>query len=484
MRLADLKRATRTRRKAGPGLVLRGLGLIYLAAFTSLRSQVRGLYGSRGLLPIRDHLDAVDRAVVELPVAERERRRLRIRAVPSLLWLDSSDAGLVRLCGAGQAAGLALALGLVPRLAAAVAWAAYLSFVTAGRVFMRFQWDTLLLEAGLHALFGRPRRWLMRTLALRLQLESGIAKLASHDRTWRDLTACCHHNETQPLPTPLGWYAHHLPRRVLRFGTALALLVECGVPALLFGPRRVRKAAVAILTGFQGLIAATGNYAFFNALTAVLTFSALERPAARPTGVRRLGAALEAALEALPAGGLGVLGLTELSSTLRPRTRPIALVERLATVTAPLHAVNSYGLFSMMTTTRPEIVVEGSNDGDHWAEYPFRYKPGDPTRRPPWVAPHQPRLDWQMWFAALGPAPAWFATFLARLLEGAPDVLALLDGNPFPAAPPRFVRARLYDYEMTDLPTRRRTGAWWTRREIGSYVPACTLVNGALRFAR
>jgi hypothetical protein len=159
-------------------------------------------------------------------------------------------------------------------------------------------------------------------------------------------------------------------------------------------------------------------------------------------------------------------------------------LERATAALAPLHAVGSYGLFSVMTTARAEIVVEGSNDGQRWSAYGFRYKPGDITKKPRWVAPHQPRLDWQMWFAALGPPPSWFVAFLARLLDGSPDVRALLGRDPFPAAPPRFVRARLYDYETTDLPTRRRTGAWWRRREIGMYFPPCTLENGSLRIVR
>jgi hypothetical protein len=480
MRLAVLIRAVRARRQRRLGLVLRGLGLVYLVAFTSLRSQVRGLYGRRGIVPVRDTLDTVGQMLQSSP--EMRRARLgRFRAVPSLLWLDSSDAGLVRLATAGQAAGLAMALGVLPRLAAAVAWAAYLSFVSVGRVFLRFQWDTLLLEAGLHALFGRSRRWLMRSLAIRLQVESGVAKWASHDPCWRDLSACAHHQETQPLPTPLGWYAHHLPRRLHRLASALTLGIECGAPALLLGPRPARVAGVAVLTGFQSVIAATGNYAFFNLLTALLNQSALEPRPPRPRGLLRwIGAGLEAAL----GGALLVLGAADLAARLRPRLRRSELLDRASAAIAPLHAVGSYGLFSVMTTSRPEIVVEGSDDGQHWRAYGFRYKPGDVSRRPRWVAPHQPRLDWQMWFAALGPPPTWFAVFLARLLQGAPEVRALLGEDPFPAAPPRFVRARLYDYTATDLETRRRTGAWWARREVGTYFPTCALVDGSLRFVR
>ena len=145
--------------------------------------------------------------------------------------------------------------------------------------------------------------------------------------------------------------------------------------------------------------------------------------------------------------------------------------------TSPLRLVSGYGLFAVMTTTRPEIIVEGSDDGRVWKPYEFRYKPGDLRRRPPVVAPHQPRLDWQMWFAALGGARSerWFGPFLTRLLEGSPPVLALLAGNPFPDAPPRYVRALLYDYRFTDLGTWRRDGLWWRREPLGAFTRTVTL---------
>jgi len=437
-----------------PGLGLRGLGLIDFIAFTSLRAQVLGLYGQRGILPVRRQLDLI---------RERRGRLARLHAAPSLLWLDLSDAGLVRLCRIGQLAGAALALGVAPRLAAAVAWCAYLSFVSVGGELLRFQWDVLLLEAGLHALLGRRRRLLTRLLAFRLQLESGLAKLASHDPTWRGLNACCYHQETQPLPTPVGWYAHHLPRPIQRLGTALTLFVECAVPVLAFGPRRLRQAGFALLTGFQGLIAVTGNYAFFNWLTAVLNLTLLEqKPAPPPSRVpRRPGGRVFGAIETIAAGTVLLLGVSDLVRRLRPRSQPVAALERLEAVLAPFRVVGSYGLFSVMTTSRPEIVIEGSDDGQEWREYVLRYKPGDVMRAPRWIAPHQPRLDWQMWFAALGYPPTWFASFLERLLLR----------NPFPGRPPRYVRAVLYDYRFTDSAARRATGAWWQREEKGLYCP-------------
>jgi hypothetical protein len=280
---------------------------------------------------------------------------------------------------------------------------------------------------------------------------------------------------TQPLPTPLGWYAHHLPMPIQRLSTAVALGTELCVPFFGFGPRRLRLAGFSALTGLQAIIAATGNYGFFNLLSVVLALWFLDdqqvsrgrhRPPHPTPRWRRL---VDAAL-ALPLGAVSIFALLERFGRNAPRP-----LERLRERLAPLRSVNSYGLFSVMTTTRPEIVVEGSDDGQTWREYQFRYKPGDPRRPPRWVAPHQPRLDWQMWFAALGPPPAWFASFMLRLLESSPEVLGLLATNPFPERPPRFVRALLYDYSPTDLRTKRETGRWWDRVPLGTYFPTVSL---------
>jgi hypothetical protein len=333
---------------------------------------------------------------------------------------------------------------------------------------------------------GQPR-WLagvlLRWLAFRLHFQSGFVKLRSRDETWRRCTACAYHYETQPLPTRLGWYAHHLPRPVHRVSTAAALAIELGAPFLGFAPRPARKMGFSALAGLQALIAATGNYAFFNVLTVAIaawmldddSFHALHRlarftrrPARRRRGmlVRACGGTISGALSAV----LAIASTVTFAAHLRRRPLPTSLAA-LNRLIDPFRSVSAYGLFAVMTTARPEIVVEGSNDGAVWREYLFRYKPSRPQDAPRTVAPHQPRLDWQMWFAALGSPPSWFVAFLARLLEGSPDVLKLLKANPFPDRPPRYVRALLYRYRMTDLETKRRTGAWWQRELIGTYFP-------------
>ncbi|MDX2093046.1 MAG: lipase maturation factor family protein [Kofleriaceae bacterium] len=461
---------------------LRGLGGTYFIAFTSLARQLEGLYGKRGILPIREVLTAAK----ALPPKQR------LASVPTVFWLDASDAALVRACRAGQLSSLLLSLGIAPRWTAAASWLLYLSFVSTGRDFLSFQWDALLLENGLHAMVIAPRSrrsartaerppWaatqLMRWLAFRLQFESGYSKLASGDRTWRRGTACCYHFETQPLPTRLGWHAHQLPRWVQRLATLGTLAVELGAPFLAFMPRRVRRAGFWLLSGLQAVIAATGNYAFFNLLTVLdnvwllddeaLPWQPSHRPPARRAPARQW---LATSLATVP---LAVLAAAMLVARFRPEHRLPSSVNRALAALAPLRSINAYGLFAVMTTHRPEIVIEGSDDGVIWHAYEFRDKPGDLKRPPRLIAPHQPRLDWQMWFAALGPPRGWFVRVLARLLEGSPAVQGLLAATPFADHPPTYVRALLYEYRMTDRETRRRTGAWWQRELIGIYVPPC-----------
>jgi hypothetical protein len=303
-----------------------------------------------------------------------------------------------------------------------------------------------------------------------------------------------HHYETQPLPTRLGWYAFHLPRPFQIASTATVLGIELGAPFLTFAPRRLRRLGFAAVAGLQALIAATGNYAFFNLLTVVLSLWALDddsfrwlRGAVRarrtrraPAWIRQLAGVVEGALATALglASALAAFGRSRGTGRLaRLTARATWAAARLDRAVAPLRSINAYGLFAVMTTTRPEIAIEGSADGHAWREFTFRYKPSRPEDPPRWVAPHQPRLDWQMWFAALGEPPQWFGGLLRRLLEGSPDVLGLFRENPFPDGPPRYVRALLYRYRMTDLETKRRTGAWWRRELVGPYFPSCTLAE-------
>ena len=464
---------------------LRALGGIYLMAFTSLGRQVLGLYGSRGILPMSELFSSK-----RLAALGRERYHL----IPSLFWLDASDKTLVRGVRAGQVLAVAVMLGVAPQASLVGLWALYLSYVSAGREFLSFQWDTLLLEMGLLGILTAPgglrpgpgryepssaQVALWRMLFFRLYLGSGVAKLKSGDKTWRDLTALAYFYETAPLPTRGGWYAHHLPPRLQKLSTLAVLVLETAGPFLAFAPRRVRRLGFWCVSGLQGVILSTGNYGFFNVQSLVLGLWLLEDeslrrllPSPPPAEPRPVWRTVGAWLSAAP---LLVLGASELLARFeRPKEPPRGL-EWLEMKARPLRVVNSYGLFAVMTVRRPEIRLEGSDDGETWREYVFRYKVSDPDRAPRQVAPHQPRLDWQMWFAALGSPPSWLLALVVRLLEGSPEVLKLFARNPFPEHPPRYLRAVLDDYRMTDLETHRRTGVWWNHEPLGLYLPPLSL---------
>jgi hypothetical protein len=320
-------------------------------------------------------------------------------------------------------------------------------------------------------------------------LGSGVVNLRSGDPTWRSLTALRYHYETQPLPTWIGYYAHHLPARAQTVSCAIMFAIELGLPWLIWLPAAWRRIAAAGFVLLQVLIAATGNYAFFNLLSIALcafiagpeSWPERWRPAPAEGRVDWFGAWPRVVLIPFAAVIVLVSSVYFTEATLGigvPWPRPVIA---LARAVSPLRSINSYGLFMVMTTTRPEIVIEGSDDGATWRAYEFRYKPGDPSRRPGFVAPHQPRLDWQMWFAALGSCEQspWLDRLFQRLLEGSPPVAGLLGGNPFEAHPPRYVRALAYDYHFTDLATHRRTGQWWQRRLEGEFCPAVSRIPPA-----
>ncbi|HXX48164.1 MAG TPA: lipase maturation factor family protein, partial [Myxococcota bacterium] len=375
--------------------------------------------------------------------------------------------------------------------AAFTAWLAYLSLSCVGDVFLSFQWDALLLESGVVALFTASREprlgvWLARALLFKLMVLSGTVKLTSGDPTWRDLSALTFHYWTQPLPWESSWFAAQLPDAVQKGSTLLVFGVELLAPWGMLGTRRVRLGSGALLVSLQLLIAATGNYGFFNLLTLVLCatllddralarFAWLARPArpARWLAARRIAAG--ALLCASAVVGLERIAPRELFP--RPLRAAIALFE-------PLRSVSAYGLFAVMTQERPEIQIEGSTDGAQWRPYVFRWKPGPLDRRPGFAGPHMPRLDWQMWFAALSSCrdEAWFQAFLVRLLEGSPSVSRLLAENPFPDAPPRLLRTTLARYRFAPF-SEWREGAWWTREEVGPYCPTVELEDGHLSLA-
>jgi predicted DCC family thiol-disulfide oxidoreductase YuxK len=456
------------------------LALVWLTAFLSFGVQSGALIGSEGVLPATQYL-----ARVHDFLGARS-----LYAAPSLFWLNSSDAAIRAAWIAGAVSAVLAFFGLFWRAALFAAFLLYLSLLNTSQEFLSYQWDILLLETGFLAVFlgySGAIVWLFRWLLFRLMFLSGAVKLLSGDPTWRSGAALLVHFQTQPIPTPLAWYAHQLPAWLLISSCFLVLAIELAISFFALGPRRMRQFALPWIVALQLLIVITGNYAFFNWLAIglclfLLDDAALERwiparwrdRASRP-GRRHVPVRARAKIAI---GATAVIGLISVLFTLQTLRFPLLPAARaLISTAAPFGIAGAYGLFATMTTTRPEIVIEGSNDGSEWREYEFRYKPGPLDRKPPWAAPHQPRLDWQMWFAALGSynENVWFLNLLARLLQGDRVVLAQLGRNPFPEAPPKLLRARLYDYRFTDFSTRRQTGNWWTRTPLRLYVPAVSL---------
>ena len=434
-------------------LFLRLLGVVYLIAFASLYPQIVGLVGANGISPAADTLAAMHadygwRAYLD---------------VPSLFWLFRSDAALQTICLLGCLAALLLMLGLATRISAISAYVLYLSLITVGQPFTGFQWDALLLETGFLAIFAGAT-WLpfaYRLLLFRLMFESGFVKLTSGDPNWRNLHALRYHFFTQPLPTPLAYYMQQAPGWLLDTLTFATLVIELVAPFFLFAhPRRVRQIAAAVLVSLQLFIALTGNYGFFNLLTIILCLWALDDDCfpGRLTGLLTPPASLKLRF---PRSLNIAVAFVILLSILQVFGLQPSLLE-------PLEIVNPYGLFAVMTTSRIELVIEGSEDNLHWRPYLFRYKPGPPQGTLPLVAPYQPRLDWQMWFAPLGSPQNsfWTRTLVFRLLSAEPTVLGLFKDTPF-AKPPRQIRILAYSYTFAEPSERRRDGAIWERKLLG-----------------
>jgi len=446
--------------------------------------------------------------------------------LPTLCWFDSSNAFLHFLCGGGVVLSLLLIFGIAPALLLATLFVFYLSLAIAGQVFLNFQWDVLLLETGFLSIFLAPwRLWprdliwwpgaaspataapvsraglfLLKFLLFKLMVMSAVVKLTSGDDSWgwlnqsfhwSALTALDYHYWSQPLPTVFAWWADKSPEWFKHFSVAFCLAVEIIVPFFIWAPRRPRLMAAGLIIFLQIIIALTGNYCFFNLLTIALCLLLID-DAAIGTSRRDIPAPINGAPNASPArigralpkqlgryAALAVIVATVpintwlVFSALKPQSRPPGWLAKFYEQLEAFRIVNGYGLFRVMTKDRGEIVIEGSTDGVEWLPYEFKWKPGNVKRAPGWCAPHQPRLDWQMWFAALE-APEqnpWLVGLIVRLLEGSRDVTGLLAHDPFPDKPPHYIRAMFYRYRFTTLEERRQTGAWWKRQELREYLP-------------
>ena len=450
----------------------RGLATLYLLAFVSSALQFRALIGERGLTPI--------------PAFVRE---VPGRQAPSIFQLHYSDRFFALLAWGGAVLAGALLVGLgdvVPLWASMslwlVLWALYLSIVNTGQTWYGFGWETLLLEAGLLAVFlgnSQVAPPLLVLLALwwllfRVEFGAGLIKWRG-DPCWRQLTCLYYHHETQPMPGPLSWFFHHLPRPLHRVEAAANHIAQLAVPVLLFLPQPVASGAAGFVIITQLWLVLSGNFSWLNWLTILLAVTAV---AASPLGALwEFGPAPD-----YPATPLwyellvyGIFLLVVLLSYW-PVRNLLSRGQQMNRSYNPLHLVNTYGAFGSVTKLRHEVVIEGTAATEitgetSWEEYTFPGKPGELRRLPRQFAPYHLRLDWMLWFAALSPGYArpWFDTLLQRLLENDVATLTLLRHNPFPTVPPAHVRALLYRYRFTTWAELRTSGAWWHRELVGVY---------------
>ena len=481
-------------------IFLQALSAVYFFAFLSLLPQLSGLVGAQGMLPAESYLVAL----------RAEHGVLAVWLAPTLAWLGAHDGALQFMALLGIILSFLAFGGVLLAPCLLLLWALYLSLSIVGQSFTAFPWDFLLLEAGFLAIFLVPFRravgyrsrveassvvvWLYRFLLFRLLFGSGLMKLLSGDASWRDLAALAFHFETQPLPTAAAWFAHHAPAGLLKAATLFALASELVVPFLFFLPRRARQLGALLAIGYQVLLLLTGNFAFLNWLAIALCLLLLDDAFILSFRPKRNEAEESVRSETDPSAALGMtkrgklrarmvtvlafvlvtLGLTRLAAPFMRLPTPVLL---FTAILSPLRISNDYGLFPVMAASRPEVVIEGSLDGVTWQEYAFAAKPGDPARAPGWIAPFQPRLDWQLWYAARsepGVQP-WTLHLMVRLLQGSKPVLALFESDPFPVSPPKFVRATLYAYRFTTPEERERDGAWWRREMKAPYLPTLSL---------
>ncbi len=503
---------------------LKCLAVIYFIGFTSFWVQWEGLVGEEGILPVIDFFDQLE-------------TRFGISGFfhsPSLQWFFPDFGGMEFICISGMIFSILLIIGLFPKMSALGSWILYLSVYTGGQRFLSFQWDILLLESGFLAIWLAPNCvrfqlckqyplskgcvFLMRWLLFRLMFFSGVTKLVSGDSVWTDLTALAYHYETQPLTTWTAWYMHQFPMWFHQLSTGFMFFVELIIPFFIFGPRRIKLIAWFYISLLMVLILITGNYTFFNLLTLSLCIFLLDDSVFRKffkiknSLIQKQNTQLSKWIEFKKVCVAGfvfvILLLSSLHTTLRyfPDLKiPLPIQKTLGTI-RPIGIINTYGLFSVMTIERPELIIEKSKNGKDWEEIQFKWKVGKESIHPGFVQPHQPRLDWQMWFAALffeqvdeiywqmntkkpetfqdhaafmnrlrvPSSYHWFYRFLRKLLEGSPTVLGLLENE---TETPNYLRVWLYNYHFSNSEQKKETGQWWMRDQKRILIPTFSLID-------
>ena len=478
-------------------VILRLLGCIYAVAFLAAAKQILPLIGSHGLLPldlflarVRDALGSSAAGFIRLP---------------SFFWFAHSDTVLQVSAWIGVGLSCVVIAGYANAILMAALWALYMSFVHIGQDWYGYGWEIQLLETGFLAIFlcpfldGRPfpKRppprvviWLFRWLIFRIMLGAALIKLRG-DVVWRDLTALYYHFETQPIPNPLSRWFHFLPRWILKGGVLFNHAAELIAPWFAFYPRLARHIAGVVMVLFQFVLILSGNLSFLNWLTIVPALACFDDsfwkvllPGALS---RRSAAAAENAQPRTPMQVTAwvVAAIIALLS-LQPVVNLVSRRQIMNTSFDPLDLVNTYGAFGSVGQERLNVIFEGT-DGDPadpttiWKPYPYKALPVDMKRRPPQIAPYQRRLDWQMWFAAMGSVQQypWILHLIWKLLHNDAGALSLFGGNPFPQKPPRYIRAVLYRYAFASAGNQEDN--WWTRQQLGLWLPPLSADDARLK---
>jgi lipase maturation factor 1 len=455
-------------------LLPRLLGVIYFFAFGAFLFQIKGLLGTRGILPVSDYLYLLKESY----------KRKAYYYAPSLFWFSSTNTALMGVVALGTTLSLLLVFGVYPPFLLFLVYLLYLSIISVGQDFLSFGWEVFLQEVTLNALLlsltpvPNLMVWIsINFLLFRFYIQSGAVKFQSGDRNWRNLTAVAYHYQSQPIPNLTAWYVHKLPLWFHKLSCIFMFVVELIVPVLIFFSEEYRLFACACFVLLQFTIWSTGNFSYLNHLTTVFSLILLNNQSLEALGFTP---------PVIQASPLGLDLLLSLAGTFLLSMQVIRLWDhffphtgfrRLLNLFAPLHIANRYGIFAVMTTTRYEIVVEGSDDQMHWKEYLFYHKPTSLTCRPHRISPYQPRIDWQAWFLPFRPFvhETWFQLFLGHLLKGTPDVLTLIAHNPFSDQPPKYIRAVTYVYEFTSFEEKKKSKAWWRRSFVNFYTPTLFL---------